>query len=85
MRGRRDSGDLDLTGEISEQFSLDRIQTQGFSHSAETAPVNRHSAELFERATMFRCWITFVRSKALSLVKGVHLKHVSVAGSLGND
>ena len=73
-----------LLGFIWKHFSLYGIQTQHFSDAAEAAAVYWDGAEFFERATVFRCWVTFVRGKTVTLVESVHLEHVRVARGLSN-
>lgn len=67
-----------------KKLTLHWVKSQCLSNSAEAAPVNLNGPQLFQRATVFRCRIAFMRRKTITLVKAIHLQHVCIAGSLGD-
>ena len=64
---------------VVKKLGLNRVQAQHFSNSTEAAPMNWKRTELLECTAMFRCWITFMRGKTITLVESIHLPHVRVA------
>src|SRR2546423_5125736 len=76
--------DLLLFRRFFKKNVLNRIEPQDFSNPTEAAPVNRQSAQVFQRSAMFRCWVTLVRCKAVASVQCVELEHVRVSRCLCN-
>src|SRR6266498_4520111 len=86
-KGRR-AGSDSATGSVGflfKQLTLNWIETEDLAYACEAPAVNWRGAQLFQKTTVLRRGITFVRGEVVAWMHRIKFSHQCIARGLGDD